>query len=79
MNKGRKIVITLRKGGTGKTNLALNLAVYLAQAGRQVLYLDLDEQKDGFSFFEEREHLFYEWRSTGAIMSDLGLAASLHV
>ena len=38
----RVIAITSGKGGVGKTNLAVNLAVGLQQAGQQVLLIDAD-------------------------------------
>jgi chromosome partitioning protein len=38
------IAITSSKGGTGKTTVALNLAVALAERGRHTLLIDLDPQ-----------------------------------
>jgi chromosome partitioning protein len=41
----RTIVISLLKGGVGKTFLATHLAWYLAEAaGRRVVFVDLDPQ-----------------------------------
>ncbi len=58
MKHGRMFVITLRKGGVGKTTVAMNLAIYLRQIGRDVAYLDLDPQRDGYEFFADRSRLF---------------------
>ena len=58
MNRGRTFVITLRKGGVGKTTVAMNLAIYLRQQGRNVAYLDLDPQRDGCAFFKDRAMLY---------------------
>lgn len=38
------ITITIRKGGSGKTTTAVNLASGLAKAGKRVLLVDLDSQ-----------------------------------
>ena len=59
MKPGRMFVITLRKGGVGKTTVAMNLAIYLRQIGRSVAYLDLDPQQDGYEFFKDRTHKFF--------------------
>lgn len=39
-----RIVITSQKGGVGKTTVALNLAVALAERGQRTLLVDLDPQ-----------------------------------
>lgn len=40
--RARRVVITSGKGGVGKSNLSLNLAIALAQRGRRVVLLDAD-------------------------------------
>lgn len=41
---GKIITITIRKGGSGKTSTAVNLASGLAKQGKKVLLVDLDSQ-----------------------------------
>ena len=42
LRRGRIVAVTSGKGGTGKTNLAVNLSVALAERGLQVVLVDLD-------------------------------------
>lgn len=51
MNRSKIIVICNRKGGTGKTNVAVNLAAYLSHFGKKILLLDIDPQANATSGF----------------------------
>jgi chromosome partitioning protein len=43
------------KGGSGKTTVSTNLAVYLASKGRDVLFIDADDQESAYQFSMQRE------------------------
>ncbi len=47
-------LIGAEKGGTGKTTIAVNLAVLLAKEGRDVLVVDTDQQGSASYFFQVR-------------------------
>ena len=48
------VLIGGQKGGTGKSTIATNLAVFLAHAGRDVLLLDADRQATTATWASER-------------------------
>ena len=43
------------KGGSGKSTISTNLTVYLASKGRDVLFIDADDQETAYQFTMQRE------------------------
>jgi len=75
-----RIVLTSSKGGTGKTTTALNLAVALAERGRETIVVDLDPQGAiGFFLAKEDGELsgLAEVMISGAAPADVLLKTSL--
>lgn len=61
---GKIVSITNQKGGVGKTTTAVSLTYSLAEAGKKMLFVDIDPQANGTSSFginkRNIEHSVYE-------------------
>ena len=78
---GRTIACANQKGGVGKTTTVINLAAYLALAGRRVLIVDLDPQGNATSGLAiDREGLdasTYDVLLGGAALADVAVPTSV--
>lgn len=71
-----RVVLTSSKGGTGKTTTALNLAVALAERGRNTVVVDLDPQGAiGLFLAQEDSH----WGGLAEVMIEGAAARDLLV
>ena len=61
---GKIISVSNQKGGVGKTTSCVNLASYVADMGKKVLFIDIDPQGNGCSSFgvevEKGQNSIYE-------------------
>jgi chromosome partitioning protein len=67
----KTITVSNQKGGTGKTSVALHLAMYLAEAGKSVLFVDTDPQGNASKTFAEQ--------ACGVVASSLFAAGPVQV
>jgi chromosome partitioning protein len=71
----RIIAFVTQKGGSGKTTLAVNLAVAAEEAGARALILDLDPQGSAEAWYQDREALTP--RLVRATAAELGRAIEM--
>lgn len=77
MEKPKITTICNRKGGTGKTSVAINLAAYLSRLGYKILLIDLDPQSNATSGLgvDNRRSGIYEVLSGDASFQEIIMAA----
>ncbi len=69
------LTFVTQKGGSGKTTLAINLAVAALESGRRSLILDLDPQASAESWYQDRDR--EEPRLVRLAAAELGRAVEL--
>jgi len=70
---GKAIIIGGKKGGTGKSTLAVNLAGSYAASGAEVIVLDCDDNETCIKFFSRRKNTFEKvWDKTWKEDENLG-------
>lgn len=72
----KTLALLARKGGAGKTTLALHLAVIAARAGKRVLLVDTDPQRSAAAWWRSRPAAVPELVETDATKLPAVLAAA---
>jgi chromosome partitioning protein len=68
------VALVSRKGGTGKTSIAMNLAALLSTRQRRVLVLDLDRGADASRWFERGKELPFAVKRVSLRVAESGLS-----
>jgi len=74
---GKIISVTNQKGGVGKTTSCVNLASYVADMGKRVLFVDIDPQGNGCASFgvevEKGQNSIYE-----VLLGDINIEQAIY-
>jgi chromosome partitioning protein len=69
----KTLVILAQKGGSGKTTVAVHMAVYAARQGLKTAIIDIDPQRSAYNWNESRPGV----RKLDAVAAEIGQLASL--